>query len=414
MEVLQMSNDALRHRKGKIKLTLKQSDGTPVRNARVTVEQTGHSFQFGCSEFECIPYVNGLMDDRQKEQAAGMFDKFFRLFNTATLPFYWGRFEPVRGKPQTEQVRKAALWFKSKGIDLKGHPLCWHTVTAQWLLDLSNEEILAAQLDRINREVSDFKGIVDIWDVINEAVIMPVFDKYDNGITRICKDLGRIRLIKKVFEATRQANPDAVLLINDFDTSEAYAILIEGCLEAGVRIDAIGIQSHMHQGYWGVEKTLRVLERFSRFNLPLHFTENTIVSGDIMPRHIVDLNDFQVSDWPSTPEGEERQAQETVTHYKTLFAHPLVESITWWNFVDGRWLNAPAGFLRRDYSPKPVYFEIDRLVNEEWRTGPHTLVTDDMGSVEISGYLGTYELRLKDKTISFRLDKGSTEEAITV
>ena len=29
----------------------------------------------------------------------------------------------------------------------------------------------------------------------------------------------------------------------------------------------------MHQGYWGEEKTLDVLERFARFGLPIHFTE---------------------------------------------------------------------------------------------------------------------------------------------
>ena len=36
----------------------------------------------------------------------------------------------------------------------------------------------------------------------------------------------------------------------------------------GSRFDVIGLQSHMHQGYWGVEKTLKILEHFSRFNYP--------------------------------------------------------------------------------------------------------------------------------------------------
>ncbi len=84
----------------------------------------------------------------------------------------------------------------------------------------------------------------------------------------------------------------------------------------------------MHQGYWGIEKTQEVLERFSHFNLPIHFTENTLVSGQIMPTEIEDLNDYQLEEWPTTPEGEERQAREIAQHYKTLFEHPLVESIT--------------------------------------------------------------------------------------
>jgi GH35 family endo-1,4-beta-xylanase len=111
------------------------------------------------------------------------------------------------------------------------------------------------QLERIHREVTEFKGLINIWEVINEVVIMPIFDKYDNGITRICKDYGRLRLVREVFEAAKEANPDATLLINDFNTSESYDILVEGLLEAGIPIYAIGIQSHMHQGYWGLEKT---------------------------------------------------------------------------------------------------------------------------------------------------------------
>ena len=67
-------------------------------------------------------------------------------------------------------------------------------------------------------------------------------------------------------------------------------------MEVGIRIDAIGIQSYMHQGYWGVAKTLKVLDQFARFNLPIRFTETTLVSGQLMPPEIVDLNDYQVSE----------------------------------------------------------------------------------------------------------------------
>ena len=37
-----------------------------------------------------------------------------------------------------------------------------------------------------------------------------------------------------------------------------------------------------------------------------------------MPAHIVDLNDYQVDEWPSTPEGEERQAREISEMYSIL------------------------------------------------------------------------------------------------
>jgi GH35 family endo-1,4-beta-xylanase len=257
---------------------------------------------------------------------------------------------------------------------------------------MSNAEILQAQTDRIRRDVSDFRGLINMWDVINEAVIMPIFDKYDNGLTRLCRDMGRINTIQAMFETARKANPTATLLINDFDVSPAYDILVEGCLEAGIKIDVIGIQSHMHQGYWGVEKTLKVLENFSRFHLPIHFTETTLVSGHLMPPEIVDLNDYQVDDWPTTPDGEDRQTREVLQHYQTLFAHPLVEGITWWDLSDGGWLNAPAGLIRRDGSPKPAYEELRKLVKGEWWLSPTKLFTDRNGEIHFTGFFGDYEL----------------------
>ncbi len=408
------NNSSFQHRRGTTTIKLVGTDGNILRNIEIFVQQVKHKFLFGCGEFNSIPYTNNQFEGAAKEEAEFRFEKFFNLFNYATLPFYWGNFEPERGQPKTEQLLKATQWLASKEVTLKGHPLCWHTVTAPWLLDLSDSEVLSIQLERIRREVADFNGLIDIWDVINEVVIMPIFDKYDNGITRICKDIGRVALVREVFAAAKKSNPNATLLINDFNTSESYGILIEDLLEAGIPIDAIGIQSHMHQGYWGVEKTEEVLERFSRFNLPIHFTENTLLSGHLVPPEIEDLNDYNVLEWPSTPEGEDRQASEAVLHYKTLFAHPRIESITWWDFVDGSWLGAPSGFITKDNRVKPVYNEIHKLIKDEWWSKAIKLVTDDNGLVNVEGFLGEYQLTFRGKTSSFKLDNSVEQISITV
>ncbi|MCC6805289.1 MAG: endo-1,4-beta-xylanase, partial [Anaerolineae bacterium] len=176
-----------------------------------------------------------------------------------------------------------------------------------------------------------------------------------------------------------------------------------------------GIQSHMHQGYWGVEKTLRVLERFERFGLPIHFTETTIVSGDLMPPEIVDLNDWQVSDWPSTPEGEARQTEEVLLHYKTLYSRPLVGALTWWDLSDGGWLNAPAGLLRKDHTPKPAFEALVKLVTDEWWLKPTRLTTDASGQVTFTGYLGDYQVAVDGQHAGFSLDKaGAAAVSVSV
>jgi GH35 family endo-1,4-beta-xylanase len=388
-----------------VKVTVLKADGTPLANQEVTIQQVRHEFLFGTAAFDLVPFTNGEYEGKQKEQAEQRAEKLLAICNAATLPFYWARFEPERGKPRTTQLKNAAQWCVEHNLRTKGHPLCWHTLTADWLLSMSNTEILQTQIARIQRDVSDFRGLIDMWDVINEAVIMPIFDKYDNGITRLCKDMGRIQTVKAMFKATRAENPSATLLINDFDVSPAYDILVEGCLEAGIHIDVIGIQSHMHQGYWGVEKTLDVLDHFSRFHLPIHFTETTLVSGHLMPSEIVDLNDYQVEEWSTTPEGEERQAQEAIQHYRTLFAHPLVEGITWWDMSDGGWLGAPAGLLRRDGSSKPAYDELLKLIKREWWISPTRLMTDENGRIQFTGFLGDYELTCNSERKSFSLTK---------
>lgn len=388
-------------------VTVLKPDGAPLANQEVTVSQVRHKFLFGTAAFDLVPLAS--FEGKKKEQAEQWVENFLALCNAATLPFYWARFEPTRGKPMTQEVQNAARWCIEHRLVTKGHPLCWHTLTAPWLLEMSNQDILQAQRARIQRDVADFRGLIDMWDVINEGVIMPVFDKYDNGITRLCKEMGRINTIKAMFETARATNPSATLLLNDFDVSDAYDILVEGCLEAGIQIDVLGIQSHMHQGYWGVEKTLKVLSHFERFHLPIHFTETTLVSGHLMPPEIIDLNDYQVTaeEWPTTPEGEERQAEEAVLHYKTLFAHPLVEGITWWDLSDGRWLNAPGGLLRKDGSTKPAYDELLKLIKGEWWTGSTRLMTDEHGKIHFSGFLGDYELTYAGKQGSFSLTKES-------
>jgi GH35 family endo-1,4-beta-xylanase len=375
------------HRQFNKKLQFKDAQGNPIAGKEIRIEQTNHSFLFGCGAFDFMPLMMKGDDDYYKQLTESWLD----IFNYGTLPFYWGNYEREEGKPEKELLMKTAKYLQEKNVKVKGHPLCWHTVCADWLLKYDNETILKKQLERIDREVTGFAGVIDMWDVINEVVIMPIFDKYDNAITRICKEKGRVGLIKTVFDKAHECNPNATLLLNDFNTSINYEILIDGCLNSGVPISAIGIQSHQHQGYWGREKLEEVLERFSSFGLPIHFTENTLISGEIMPAHIVDLNDWQVDEWPTTPEGEERQAKEIEEMYRILFAHPLVEAITTWDFKDGAWLNAPSGYVRKDGSQKPSYKMLKNLVRNEWWTNT-SVTTDENGFATVSGFKGEYKL----------------------
>ncbi|PZE83290.1 endo-1,4-beta-xylanase [Curtobacterium sp. MCBD17_032] len=379
------------HRTGEAVVSVTDADGAPVPGAEVVVEQQRHAFGFGNIGFDFVGLADGEPDVGTPELA----DLWLDVFNTATLPFYWGRFEPERGRPDTERLQRTAAWFRDRGVATKGHPLVWHTVQPDWLLGLGDDEVERLQRERIRREVGDFTGLVDTWDAINEVVIMPHFANGDNAITPLALARGRLAMIRMAVEEARATNPAVTLLLNDFDLSDAYECLIEGVLRAGIRIDAIGLQTHMHQGYWGEDSMLAMVDRFARYGLPLHLTETSLVSGELMPAHIVDLNDHVVDSWPSTPEGEARQADELERHYRSLVGHPAVEAITYWGITDeGAWLGAPIGLVRADGSPKPSYDALRRLVKDEWWTGPTTLRTDDAGRASFRGFRGEYAVRV--------------------
>ncbi len=132
-----------------------------------------------------------------------------------------------------------------------------------------------------------------------------------------------------------------------------------------------------------------------------------------MPADIEDLNDFQVSQWPSTEEGEQRQMQQMEEMYRILFAHPQVEAITGWDFADGAWLGAPSGVIRRDNSEKPAYRMLKKLIRKEWWTDCQ-LTTDENGYALLDGVRGDYLISCEGKSASFKLGRDCAEAKITL
>ena len=211
--------------------------------------------------------------------------------------------------------------------------------------------------------VSRYQGRIDIWDVVNEATHLA--DKRNKTkMADWAAALGAVPYVAEHLKVARAANPQATLLVNDYRIEPAYYKILDSLRDNGkLLFDTVGIQSHMHGGVWPLHKVWDTCDTYGKLGLPLHFTESTIVSG---PRKGPGEN------WgATTAEGEARQAELTAKFYTALFAHPAVQAITWWDFSDlGAWQGAPAGWLRRDMSPKPVYERLmaldqRRMVDED-------------------------------------------------
>lgn len=81
------------------------------------------------------------------------------------------------------------------------------------------------------------------------------------------------------------------------------------------------------------------------------------------------------------------------------------------NAKHGKWLNAPAGFLRKDNSCKPAYDEMLKLIKQDWWT-TNQLITDSEGNVTFTGFLGNYEVICGSTKATFELDKSGATEVI--
>lgn len=370
------------HRKGDVTIVVLSPAGKPLKGCELKLDQTRHEFLFGCNIF-----LWGRIPDQKLRELYR--ERFAAIFNYATLPFYWSSYEPERGKPNYEYTDKVVEWCQQNGIVCKGNPLVWDPPESspRWLPD-DFDEIEKLSTGRVREIVSRYAGRIDIWVVVNEPTHLHPRSPNKTKMAEWGMKIGPVAYTALHLKVARAANPKAILLVNDYRTDDAYRRILEQLKDEQGRwlFDAIGIQSHMHGGVWSPSRTWEICDRFAQLGLPLHFTETTIVSGSRVGR----------DKWgETTPEGEERQAEATARFYTLLFSHPSVQAITWWDFSDaGAWLGAPAGWLRRDMSPKPVYEKMLGLIKGEWWTKVKGL-TDNNGAWKGRVFFGDYELTVK-------------------
>jgi endo-1,4-beta-xylanase len=371
------------HRKGDVSVVV-ESAGRPVAGATITIEQTCHTFLFGCNIFVLNPDDASNLQKRYQE-------RYKALLNYATLPFYCGAYEPEKGKTGEERLRKMATWCRENGIRVKGHPVVWHEVFPKWIGDAEPMEPLLRK--RIAETIGGFKGLVDWWDVVNESLVAPN-QKHAYGAW--VKQIGPTEAVDKCLRWAAEASPKGCFLVNDFKIDPQYEKELADLRERKAPFQAIGLQSHMHAGEWPMDRVWSVCETYAKIGLPLHFTEVTVLSGP-KEKPMTDYHRHR-TDWNTTPEEEVKQADYVEKLYTLLFSHPSVEAITWWDFSDhGAWMGAPAGFLRKDMSPKPVYERLLAKIKGAWWTKAEAKTGAD-GKASLRGFLGAYTVTVTGPT----------------
>lgn len=368
-----------RNRKGNATVYVTRRDGTPVQGAVVRARQTSHAFLFGCA-FPSWDVTKGMPTPQDWEQ----FQRYFlRLFNYATTEnmLKWPHTERLKDTPDYEMADRFVQWCHANGITVKGHCLIWgyeRNGFPKWLAELPSEEVREQARQRVTEAASRYRGKIRFWDVVNEPLHCHWFEGNWGP-----------DYAAEAFILARQADPDAILVLNEFgnqwDGQAERFVRYAAALEAkGAKIDVLGEQAHDHPRVPSPSQLLEMLDTLASTGKDVHLTEITMPSDGAEVQ-----SDFVKGKW--TPEFQGRYYR----YYCTVaFSHPAVKALTLWALWDGSTWLKQGGIISRDWKPKPAYEALDSLINREWRTETSGRTFPD-GSFTFRGFHGAYEVTVQ-------------------
>lgn len=170
-----------------------------------------------------------------------------------------------------------AAFARARGMKLFGHTLVWYAQEPAGFvnLDESRTSFARAYDSYITAFVGRYRGQASGWDVVNEPI------KDDGSGLREhlwSRRLGEIDHMVRAFHVARAADPDAVLLVNDYNLEsnpaklDQYLRLIDRLLKAGAPISGIGCQTHCNADLPAGALT-RTIQALARFGLKIHVSE---------------------------------------------------------------------------------------------------------------------------------------------
>lgn len=262
--------------------------------------------------------------------------------------------QPRKGEYNWSDADKIVEFAQANGMKVRGHTLCWHTQTGQWMYQdslgnmLQKEEALANLKEHITQVVTRYKGKVYCWDVLNEIVVD------DPDSSKVYRDsspwykVSGTEFIPLVFQWAHEADPDAILFYNDYNTEnpvkrDKIYNMLKDLLDKGVPIHGMGLQAHWKLNDPTEENLRASIDKFASLGLDVQITELDIT---------VNLG-REDPDSTFTAEREQKQ----IDQYKMVFnvfreKKDNITGITFWNVSDrGSWLD------RRGKKAYPLLFD---------------------------------------------------------
>ncbi|KLO10182.1 glycoside hydrolase [Schizopora paradoxa] len=184
----------------------------------------------------------------------------------------WDFTEPEQGVFTFDQANQVAAFAKANNQILRGHNLVWFSQLPDWVETLQGNDLLNAMNNHITTVMTQFKGQIFAWDVVNE----PMADDGTLGPSPFLTQLGS-GYIQTALTTARKADNTTFLYINDFNTEGVNAksdglLSIVQSLKALNLIDGIGFESHFIVGELPTDIQTN-LQRFADAGVDVAITE---------------------------------------------------------------------------------------------------------------------------------------------
>lgn len=187
--------------------------------------------------------------------------------------------QPEEGKFNFKAGDSLVQFARRNGTAVIGHCLVWHSQAPRWFFTGSDgkpvsRDVLIKRIQKhIKKVVGHYKGQVHGWDVVNEAI-------EDDGTFRrspLYNIIGE-EFIDIAFQAAHEADPDVELYYNDFSMAKpakraTVCRLIRRLKEKGLRIDAVGMQSHSGLDYPDLKEYETSIDSFAACGVKVMATE---------------------------------------------------------------------------------------------------------------------------------------------
>lgn len=284
-----------------------------------------------------------------------------------------GPIHPEENRYNWKDADSIVNFAQHHGLRVRGHNLCWHEQTPAWLFKdaggnrVTKEVLLQRLHDHIKSVVGRYKGKIYAWDVVNEAIDDDSTKFLRNSLWyQICGD----DYIAKAFEYAHEADPNAVLFYNDYNTErpekrERVYRLLKKLIDAGVPVNAVGLQAHWSIYEPAQKELIATIKRFSSLGLKVQITE---LDMSIYPweKNTRSLRSGESDTY--TPELEQKQADQYAMVFKIFRQFKdVITGVTFWNISDKHtWLdhypvagrkNYPLLF-DQDLKPKKAYWKV--------------------------------------------------------